>query len=84
MNLNSEQMKRLKDAIREIDIALTQVQNQKDHIKQIIGDVHDELDVDKKLIRKIAKTYHKQNFTTAKMENEEFEVFYENVIEKKT
>lgn len=83
MNLNSEQMKRLKNAIREMDVALTQIDNQKEQIKQIISDVHDELDVEKKLIRKIAKTYHKQNFSTTKMENQEFEVFYENIIETK-
>lgn len=84
MNLNPEQLKRLKDAIREIDVAMTQIDNQKDHIKQIIGDIHDELDIEKKLIRKMGKVYHKQNFANVKIENGEFETFYENVIERKT
>lgn len=84
MNLNPEQLKRLKDAIREIDVAMTQIDNQKDHIKQIIGDIHDELDIEKKLIRKMGKVYHKQNFSSVKIENGEFEAFYENVIERKT
>ena len=83
MNFNSEQMKRLKDAIRELDVAMTQIDAQKEQIKQIISDVHDELDLEKKLLRKMAKTYHKQNFATVKIENGEFEAFYENVIEKK-
>lgn len=84
MNLNEEQLKRLKGAIRELDVAMTQIQNQKEHIKQIISDVHDEIDIEKKLVRKMAKVYHKQNFATVKMENGEFEEFYESVIEKKT
>lgn len=84
MNLNAEQLKRLKDAIREIDVAMTQIDNQKDQIKQIIDDIHDELDIEKKLIRKMGKVYHKQNFANVKIENGEFETFYENVIERKT
>lgn len=84
MNLNADQLKRLKDAIREIDIAMTQIDNQKDQIKQIISDIHDELDIEKKLIRKMGKVYHKQNFANVKIENGEFETFYENVIERKT
>lgn len=84
MNLNAEQLIRLKNAIREIDVAMTQIDNQKDQIKQIIDDIHDELDIEKKLIRKMAKTYHKQNFANVKIENGEFETFYENAIERKT
>lgn len=84
MNLNEDQMKRLKGAIREIDVAMTQIQNQKDHIKQIISDVYDELEIEKKLIRKMGKVYHKQEFSKIKNENGEFEAFYESVIEKKT
>lgn len=83
MNMSADQLKRLKDAIRELDIAMTQIDNQKDHMKQIIDDLNGELDIEKKLVRKMAKTYHKQNFATVKMENGEFEAFYENVIERK-
>lgn len=74
-----QELEKLKKGIREMSDVMTMMEAQRETMKNIIDDVYDELKIPKKIIRKIAKTYHKQNFSEQRTENEEFELFYEGI-----
>lgn len=71
----------LKGGMKELSDVFTMQEAQRDTVKEIIDRVHQELKIPKKIIRKMAKTYHLQNFNTISYENEEFELLYESVID---
>lgn len=56
------------DAIKEIGEELSKMDDARDQMKEIINATSDALDVEKSLIRKVAKLYHKKN--VASFENE--------------
>lgn len=73
--------KKVQDAMKEIDIAYNEMDSRKEHIKDIINklvDEHEELD--KKVLRKLGRIYHKQNLSSVKMDNEMVVDMYEQVF----
>ena len=74
---NPEDRKKLLNAIKEIDNSLTRVSAERDFQKDAITAVADELDLEKKYVRKLATIYHKQNFSQVQQEQEEVETLYE-------
>jgi lysyl-tRNA synthetase class I len=79
MNVNAlslEDREKVKDAIRKIDDSLTRVAAEKDFTKTVIDTLADDTGLDKKLIRKMAKTFHKATFKLDVDENNSFEEFY--------
>ena len=81
-NLNEVDRKKLKDAIKEMDGSLTRVAAERDLQKNIINDLHDAIGLDKKLIRRLARTHFKANFKDEQDENNQFEELYEEVLNK--
>jgi len=80
MTLSSDaDKKKLHAAIVEISNSMTRVEAERDLIKDIVKTASDNFQIPKKTISKIAKTYHKQNFSQAVAENEEFEELYEKI-----
>ena len=73
-SLTPEDKEKLKVAVGKIDDSLTRVAAERDFIKTTIDDLADQIGLEKKVIRKLAKTYHKASF---KMDKEEFENFEE-------
>lgn len=80
--LSPEDKKILKKAIMELNDSMTRVGAERDLQKEIIAETYDKLGVDKRMIRKIAKVYFKANFNDEVAEANEFEEFYQEVIEK--
>lgn len=80
MNLTPEQKKELQSAIGEISGSMTRMEAERDLIREIIKDKSQGLQIPKKVISKIAKTYHKQNLTQEVADHEEFVELYEKVI----
>lgn len=78
--LSKMERKKLKDAILELDGSHTRVASERDLQKEIIDSVAEELDIEKKLVRKLARTYFKANYNTEKEEQQTFEDFYDIVI----
>lgn len=72
-----EDRKRLYNAIKEIDNSMTRVAGERDFQKEAIDSVSEELNLEKKYIRKLAVIYHKQNMNDVKQEQEEVEALYE-------
>jgi hypothetical protein len=50
--------------------------------KDVRNDICEELDLNKKVFTRLARTYHKQNYTEEVEINEEFEKIYEGVINR--
>ena len=82
MNLTTEQKTELHKAIREISDSMTRTEAERDLIKEIVKDQSDQLQIPKKVISKIAKTFHRQNLAQEVAEHEEFVELYEKVTSK--
>ena len=79
MVLTDDQKKKLQGAIREISNSMTRTEAERDLIREIVKEQSAELQIPKKIISKIAKTYHKQNLTQEVADHEEFVELYEKV-----
>jgi len=77
---NPADQKRLVGAMKELSNSMTRVEAERDFQKEAIDSVAEELNLEKKYIRKLATIYHKQNMTQFKQENEEVETLYEILV----
>lgn len=66
--------------LKEISNALTRAEAERDFIKEAIKIASEEHQIDKKILRKMASVYHKQNFDTVQGESEEFVALYETIV----
>ena len=78
-SLTETQKTDLKNAIREMNDSMTRVASERDFQKEALNNAADKTGVDKKIIRRMAKVYHRQNFTQEREEHEEFETLYETI-----
>lgn len=78
-----EDRKKILASVQEISNSLTRIEAERDLIKEILADVQDKFALPKKYTRKVAKIYHKQNFTEVQQEQEELEAIYETVTTTK-
>lgn len=76
--------KKIKDAMEEVSNSMTRIDAEKDLMKQIISDLHDNFKISKKILNKMARTYHKQNFLNEQQNHEEFETLYQEVVDLKS
>lgn len=81
-NFDEDQLKTLKGGLKELSDVFTMQESQKEVVKDIIANLHEELKIPKKLINKLAKTYHKRNYSEVVAEQEEFELFFEGITEE--
>jgi hypothetical protein len=79
-SLSTTDKQKLRNAIQEINNSMTRVAAERDLQKEITNKLAEELSLDKKLIRRMAKVYFKSNSTTEVEENNMFEEFYEGVL----
>jgi Zn-dependent M32 family carboxypeptidase len=80
--LTPEQKKDLQQAIQEISNSMTRTEAERDLIKEIVKEQSDNLQIPKKVISKIAKTYHKQNLAQEVADHEDFVILYEKITAK--
>lgn len=74
-----EVRKAIKKCLEELSGSMTRIEGERDYIKEAIKNICEEYQLSKKTFRKLAKTYHKQNFSLEVAENEEFELMYEQL-----
>ena len=80
--LTEEERKVFRKAIMELNDSMTRIGAERELQKETINELNDKLDIDKKLIRRMAKAYFKANFKDEVQENTDFEEFYTTVMEK--
>lgn len=74
---------KIKAALVEMSNALTRIEAEREFIKDAINALSDEYELDKKLIRKALKAFHKANFSQEEAEANDFFQFYTTVVETK-
>lgn len=79
-SLSSEDKKKLRGAINELNDSMTRMAAERDLQKETINKVFDDLGVDKKVVRRMAKAYYKANFNEEIEENKNFEEMYDVVM----
>jgi hypothetical protein len=72
-------LKAIKDGLEEISKSMTRIEAERDLIKEATKFICEEHELSKKTFRKLAKTYHKRNFSMEVADNDEFETMYETV-----
>lgn len=72
--------KKVLDCIKEIDASMTRAESEKDFQKEAIERLCEEVQIDKKYVKAMAKIFHKQNFTAVQQDNEELVTLYSEVI----
>lgn len=83
MTLSVEAKKAIKDLVGEVSGAMTRMEAERDFVSEAIKAVADNHELDKKILRKMCKTYHAQRFHTEKHDNEQFENTYAEVFDIK-
>jgi len=76
---NPKDRKAIFDCMKEISNSMTRIDAERDLIKNAINDICEEQDLNKKTFRRMAKVYHKQNFTQEREEHLEFDALYETI-----
>jgi hypothetical protein len=76
--------KAILDCMKEISGSMTRIEAERDFIQGAIKNICDEQNLSKKTFRRIAKTYHKQNFNSEVEEHEEFEILYQTITNTTT
>jgi len=71
--------KAIKRCMDELSASMARTEGEREFIKEAINNICDEYEMSKKTFRKLAKVYHKQNFSKEVAENEEFETMYEQL-----
>ena len=71
--------KAIKKCMDELSASMARTEGEREFIKEAIKNICDEYEMSKKTFRKLAKVYHKQNFSKEVAENEEFETMYEQL-----
>lgn len=71
--------KAIKKCMDELSASMARIDGERDFIKEAIANICDEYEMSKKTFRKLAKVYHKQNFSKEVAEHEEFETMYEQL-----
>ena len=74
---------KIRKAIEEISDSMTRTDAERDLVKEIINKVNEDEGIDKRVLRKMARAYHKQNFHDETALNDEFETAFTNIMLKK-
>lgn len=82
-SLSSEDRETLRDCIEALNDSMTRVAAERDLQKQALADMYEELGVDKRLVRRLAKVYNKANFDEEVEADDTFEQFYETLLKVK-
>jgi len=66
--------------LREASNSLTRIEGERDLIREMKKRVCDELQLEKKVINRMVKVYHKQSFQEEVAEHEQFETLYGSIV----
>lgn len=77
---NEADKKKLLDCLRECSASMTRMEGESDYIKESIATVAKNLQLPKKLVAKMVKVYHKQNYDEEVATHEQFETLYETIV----
>jgi hypothetical protein len=82
-SFDENQLKSIRDALSEISNEMSVIDSHKEAIKDIVEVLYDNFKIPKKVLRRMAKTHHKQSFQEQVTEDNEFEALYLGMTETK-
>ena len=82
-SFDENQLKSIRDALNEISNEMVVIDSHKEAIKDVIDALYDNFKIPKKVLRRMAKTHHKQSFQEEVTEDNEFEALYLGMTETK-
>jgi len=77
---NPMDREKLLGVLRECSNSMARMEGEKDYIKESVTNISKELELPKKLVAKMVKVYHKQNYDEEVAVHEQFETLYETVV----
>jgi len=80
---DEDDLKKLKGYIDEVVLHMHRNDGNNQAIKDIVDIAYDELKIPKKILKRMAKTQHKNSFQTDVAESKEFEALFESITEIK-
>ena len=78
--LSEPDREKLFKVIKECSDSMTRMDAEKDYQREAIADTSKNMQLPKKLVAKLVKVYHKQNFDEEVAVAEQFENLYETVV----
>jgi hypothetical protein len=78
--LSEPDREKLFKVIKECSDSMTRMDAEKDYVREAIADTSKNMQLPKKLVAKLVKVYHKQNFDEEVAVAEQFETLYETVV----
>ena len=79
MQLSDDAKKKITGAMNEISSSMLRAEAEKELQREVINKLFDEYKIPKKVLGKMARVYHKQNFQEEKATHEEFEQLYHTI-----
>lgn len=77
---NPADRKKIKDAVIEISGAMQFIEDKKSYIKDVLTNMNEQFKIPKKVLSKMAKTYHNDEYSEVINEAQEFETMYELIM----
>lgn len=77
---NPADREKLLSVLRECSASMTRIDGEKDYIKESINDICKNLQLPKRLLNRMVKVYHKQNYDEEVATHEQFETLYETIV----
>ena len=77
---NPADREKLFKVIQECSNSMTRAEGEKDFVKESIDAIAKDLQLPKKLVARLVKVYHKQNYDEEVATHEQFEQIYETVV----
>jgi len=79
-SLSANDKEKLRHVIVDLNDSMTRSEAEHEYQKEAINNVAEALNIDKKIVRRMARTYFKANYNTEVEENRAFEEFYTGVL----
>jgi hypothetical protein len=77
---NEADRQKLLKVLKDCSDSMTRMEGEKDLIKEAVKDICEELQLPKRLVNRMVKVYHKQNYDEEVTVHEQFETLYETVV----
>lgn len=80
---SEESRKKIKEALSIITHHMQLIDDQKEAISEIVTELHEQTGVEKKLIRKLARTMYAHDYSNVVQEHQTFEAAFELIVNGK-
>lgn len=77
---NPEDRQKLLKVIKDCSDSMTRAKSEKDFVREAVAEISEELEVPKRLVNRMVKVYHKQNFDEEVAVQDQFETLYQTVV----